>query len=312
MTPARVRIGKRMLGAGVGLALDRFLGEPPSVVHPVAIFGELMENAETFLWRGSKASGACYATVGVSLASIFSQLLGSSFVGTALATYLCVAERSLLENAAAVKDCLERDDIEAARARLPSLVGRDVTAIDISGAASAAVESVAENSSDAVVAPMLYGAVFGSAGALIYRAVNTMDAMVGYKSAEYRDFGWSSARLDDMANYLPARIAAVLSSVLPTGRFPRLFRVRRDAVKHPSPNAGVIEAMYAHKLGIRLGGAGSYQGKKETRPEMGCGRAPSALDIARASDMCRQGDTLLSLLLVLFGGFLCAWPRGRK
>lgn len=312
MRELRALLGKRMMGAGVGLLLDRNLGEPPSAVHPVALFGKAMTRAEMFLWRGTKPSGTSYGIVGIAFAAVVSRLFASPFVGTAFATYLAVAEKSLLENAAAVRSSLERGDFEAVRIQLPSLVGRDPELLDGSGAARAVVESVAENSSDAVIAPMVYGALFGGTGAAIYRAINTMDAMVAYKSPQYREFGWFCARLDDLANCIPSRLAAVLSWSIPTGTRPAFSSINRDASRHPSPNAGVVEATYAHKLGVKLGGENIYGGKRELRPEMGEGRAASAPDIGRASDLCRRSDTLFAALLIVGGATLTLGSKGKK
>ncbi len=305
-------LAKRMMGAGVGLLLDRSFGEPPLAVHPVALFGKAMTRAEMFLWRGTRPSGINYGIVGIAFASIASRLFSSPFLGTALATYLAVAERSLLENAAEVRSSLERGDLVAARIQLPSLVGRDPESLDSFGAARAVVESVAENSSDAVIAPMVYGALFGGSGAAIYRAINTMDAMVAHKSPQYREFGWFCARLDDLANCVPSRLAALLSWSVPNGTWPAFSSINRDASRHPSPNAGVVEATYAHKLGVKLGGENIYEGKKEFRPEMGGNRAASASDIGSASDLCRRSNSLFAALLILGGVILMFGSKGNE
>jgi adenosylcobinamide-phosphate synthase len=306
----RLLLGKRMMGAGVGLLLDRSLGEPPLAVHPVALFGKAMTRVEMFLWRGTKPSGISYGIVGIAFATIVSRLFPSPFVGTALATYLAVAEKSLLENAAEVRSSLERGDLKAVRVQLPSLVGRDPESLDSFGAARAVVESVAENSSDAVIAPMVFGALFGGTGAAIYRAINTMDAMVAYRSPQYREFGWFCARLDDLANCIPSRLAALLAWSIPNGTWPAFSSINGDASRHPSPNAGVVEATYAHKLGVKLGGENVYEGKIELRPEMGGARAASASDIGSASDLCRRSDSLFAAFLIVGGATLTLGSKG--
>lgn len=175
---------------------------------------------------------------------------------------------------------LEEGDLEAARERLPHLCARDPKGLDEAALARATVESVAENTSDAAIAPLVWGAVGGVPALLAYRAVNTLDAMVGYRNPRYERFGWAAARLDDAANWVPARVTGMLVALC-SGR--DAWRVlRRDGGNHPSPNAGRCEAAFAGALGVRLGGTNSYGGAVERRPEMGDGRAPEVRDIGRA------------------------------
>ena len=204
---------------------------------------------------------------------------------------------------------------------LPSLCGRDPAELDATGLARAVVESVAENTSDAVVAPLLWGAVAGIPGLVAYRAVNTLDAMVGHRSARYLRFGWASARLDDVANWIPARVTAALTAAcapLVTRASPVavLGVVRRDGGRHPSPNAGRCEAAFAAALGVRLGGTNVYGGVTETRPDLGGGRVPEPEDIHRAITLSRAvtvSATALAVLAVLtgIGGATCGRRRSR-
>ena len=151
------------------------------------------------------------------------------------------------------------------------------------------VESVAENTVDAIVAPVLWGTVAGGVGALTYRAINTMDAMVGHHSDRFDQFGWASARLDDLVNWVPARVAAALVALLRPRRAREVWRaVRDDAPQHPSPNAGVVEAAFAAALDLRLGGVNRYGERVEERAALGRGRAPTAADIAAAVRLSRQ------------------------
>ncbi len=186
---------------------------------------------------------------------------------------------------------LSAEDITRARGRLPHLCGRDPSSLDLTGLARATVESVAENTSDAVVAPLLWGAVAGVPGLLGYRAVNTLDAMVGHRSARYQRFGWAAARLDDLANLAPARVAAALTvaaAPLVKGDRGRAWEAwQRDAGAHPSPNAGQVEAAFAGALGVRLGGRTEYSYGVEDRPVLGVGRDPDATDVARAVTLSR-------------------------
>ena len=189
--------------------------------------------------------------------------------------------------AAKLGDQVARGDIDAARATLPWLCGRDPQPLDAADLVRATVESVAENTSDAVVGALFWGAVAGPAGVAGYRAANTLDAMVGHRSERYREFGWAAARLDDLVNWPAARLSAglaVLCAPLVGGSPRRAWKVmRRDGAKHPSPNAGRVEAAFAGALGVRLGGPLSYGGVAELRPHMGDGEPPTVADVRRAT-----------------------------
>jgi adenosylcobinamide-phosphate synthase len=204
---------------------------------------------------------------------------------TAVGTWAVLGGASLLREASALADQLTAADLAAARAQVTHLVGRDPSRLDAAGIARATVESLAENTSDAVVAPLWWGAVAGVPGLVTYRAINTLDAMVGHRTERYLRFGWASARLDDVVNLLPARLTALLvAAVAPVvGGRPRtvLQVVRRDAGRHPSPNAGPVEAAVAGALGVTLGGVNVYDGVAEDRGALGTGPAPAVVDIAR-------------------------------
>jgi adenosylcobinamide-phosphate synthase len=211
------------------------------------------------------------------------------------------------EAALAIAAALDADDLVQARALLPALVGRDPSALDGKGVARAVVESVAENTVDAVVAPALWAAVAGGRGALGHRALNTLDAVVGRKSPRYLRYGWASARLDDAAAWIPARVtAALVGAVRPRAATDVWTVVRRDAPAHPSPNAGVAEAAFAAALGLRLGGAANrYDDEVDVRPSLGHGRPPEPNDIARAVRL--SSDVSLALAAALGG--LSLWRR---
>jgi adenosylcobinamide-phosphate synthase len=188
-------------------------------------------------------------------------------------------------------DLLDSGDVDGARALLGSLCGRDPDLLDGPGLARAACESVAENTSDATVAPLLWAAVAGVPGVLAYRGVNTLDAMIGHRSARYVQFGWAAARSDDLANYLPARLTGALTALSAPvigGSGLRALRAwRRDAGRHPSPNAGVAEAAFAGALGVELGGPTQYRHQLEIRPTLGEGRGPHSADLRRAVRLSR-------------------------
>ena len=209
----------------------------------------------------------------------------------ATAVWTVLGGRSLGREATELGAALARGDVEAARRRAPSLVGRDPAELDAGGLARATVESVAENTSDAVVGSLLWCAFAGIPGAAAHRAVNTLDAMVGHRSERYREFGWASARLDDAANWLPARLTAGLTILLAPiagGTQRETLRVAlRDGRRHPSPNAGRVEAAFAGALSLRLGGVNRYGLRLEHRPQMGNGNNASTADIRRAVALSR-------------------------
>ena len=292
-------------GAAVGLVADRLVGEPPAVLHPVAAFGSSMRGMESRLWADSRAPGTAYAAIGLAGGAAAGWLLRSTVAATTLAT----AGRALARAAAEVGRALEGDDLDRARALLPALVGRDTAGLDAKEVARAVVESVAENTVDAVVAPALWAAVAGAPGALGYRAANTLDSMVGHRSPRYRRFGWASARLDDAAGWLPARVTAgLVAAVRPRSAASVLEAVRRDAPGHPSPNAGVAEAAFAAALGLRLGGPTVYEGRVELRPSLGAGRPPEAADIGRAVRLSSDVTLALAAALAAVG----AWAGLRR
>ena len=216
----------QLLGAAAGLLADRALGEPPDRVHPVAGFGRLMQRIEGQVYADRRAAGIGYAAAGAAVGMLAGRVLARTSVGVALAS----AGRMLRSEALAVHQLLDDEEIVGARERVASLVGRDTSELDASGVSAAVIESVAENMVDAVVAPALWGSAAGAAGALAYRALNTMDAMVGHHSERYEHFGWCSARLDDVAGYVPARATAMLvCAVAPSRANDVLAAVRRDA-----------------------------------------------------------------------------------
>jgi len=262
-----------VVGMGVGAALDALVGDPRRW-HPVAGFGRFAGAVERRLYKPSRRSGVAFVAVTVGApvvaATVAARLTRNRplarAVVTAAATWAVLGGTSLRREATAVAGALDDGDLDRARERLPNLCGRDPSQLDENELARATVESVAENTSDAVVGPLVWGAIAGLPGLVGYRAVNTLDAMVGHRSARYREFGWAAARLDDVANFIPARLTAVLT-ILAAPR-PRQAAEAwwRDGHRHPSPNAGQCEAAFAGALGVRLGGRNNYAGRIEHRP----------------------------------------------
>ncbi|MGW3461345.1 cobalamin biosynthesis protein [Streptomyces olivaceoviridis] len=284
-------------GAAAGVLGDLLLGDPRRG-HPVAAFGRAAGAVERALWHDHRGWGALHTAVcaggAVALGALTARAVRPSRTAsaalTAAATWAVVGGTSLAREARAVGRALQAGDVEAARARLPHLCGRDPQALDADGIARAVVESVAENTSDAVVGALVWGAVAGVPGLLGFRAVNTLDAMVGHKSVRHRRYGWASARLDDVAGWPGARLTAVLATV--AGPDPRgaVRAWRADARRHPSPNAGPVEASFAGALGVRLGGTLSYGGRVEHRPVLNgaTGRPVRVTDIDRAVRLSRR------------------------
>jgi len=271
-----------------GWATDLLVGDPRRW-HPVAGFGRAALALERASYAPSRARGAAYAGVLVVVAALAAELAARVVprrVALAACTWAALGGRSLAREAGAVADDVRSGDLPAARAALPALVGRDPEGLDEAGICRAAVESVAENTADAVVGVLLLGAVAGPAGVAAYRAANTLDAMVGHRSERYADFGWAAARLDDALTWPVARaggaLAALCAPVAGGSARAALRALRRDGAAHPSPNAGRMEAAFAGALGLRLGGPLAYAGRLEERPELGDGRAPVPDDVGRA------------------------------
>jgi adenosylcobinamide-phosphate synthase len=301
--------GAALLG---GYAADLAVGDPRRW-HPVAGFGRAALAAERALYAPSRARGAVYAAVLVgaaagagALLARLARRLGLRGAGLVAVTWAALGGRTLVREAELVANHLERGDLEAARAALPALVGRDVDGLDEAQVCRAVVESVAENTSDAVVGALFWGAVGGPAGVAAYRAANTLDAMVGRRDERYESFGWASARLDDLMSLPASRGGAVLAAACAplVGGSPNTTwaLVRRDGPSHPSPNAGRMEAAFAGALGLRLGGPLAYAGNIEERAQLGDGRPPQAGDVHRA--------VKLSLAVGAAAAAACALARG--
>ena len=297
--------GSRLaLGLLAGTALDALVPDPRRG-HPVATFGSAAGAVERRLYADSRARGTLFTGLCVGAAIVAGWVVERRSgparpAVVAAGTWAVLGARSLRAEAAAVHAQLAEGDLEAARKRVTHLVGRDPSVLDADGIARAAVESVAENTCDAIVAPLLWGAVAGLPGLFGYRAVNTLDAMVGHRSPRYARFGWAAARLDDLANLVPARATAgLVAAVAPISGGDARAALRtavRDGRRHPSPNSGVSEAAYAGALGLRLGGRNVYEGRFDDRPTMGDGKPPSPDDIPRAARVCAAVTAAAALL----------------
>lgn len=282
------------LGLALGVALDRLVADPQSSAHPVALFGRAAGRLEKALYADDRPRGVLHVAVCVGGVAALGVLAGQTVRNraartavTAVATWAVLGGTTLAREGDYLADALEHDDLERARARLPHLCGRDPRHLEAPELARATVESLAENTSDAVVAPLFWGAVAGVPGLLAYRAINTLDAMIGHRSARYERFGWAAARLDDVANYVPARLTGVLTVLTGPDAGGARAMLKRDGHRHPSPNAGRCEAAFAGALGVTLGGRNVYEGRTEDRPTMGDGPRPEVKDIRRAVRLTR-------------------------
>ena len=307
MTAARAR------KVAVALVLDALFGEPPEILHPTVWMGHVISALEkrALALQNPRARRLAGVVLAFSLPTLVflstraviglaPQRLRWGFEVVLISTSLSM--RGLAEAVGAVERELRVGDLRGGRARVGELVGRDTADLPASEVARAAVESVAENTSDGVVAPMLYGLLFGAPGALAYRAVNTLDSMVGYRSQPYEELGWASARLDDLANLAPSR-ATVLIAAAVSGRPGATWRTAlRYGPLTESPNAGWAEAAFAGALGLRLGGRNSYGGVIREGPLLGDGRRPGPEDIRRSVRLMRRSCSSVAVAALLLWG----------
>lgn len=295
----------RAAGIAAGYSADSIFGDPRRG-HPVAGFGGGAAALERLSYADSRVAGiahtglllAALAAVGF-LAERSRSLRG---LATAAATFVVLGGSSLCRTGAQMAELLTVDDVVGARRLLPSLCGRDPAVLDSAGLTRAALESVAENTSDAQVAPLLWGAAAGVPALLVYRGANTLDAMIGNRSPRYARFGWAAARLDDVLNFAAARVTGALTVVCapvvggsPAGA---VRAWRRDAARHPSPNAGVVEAAFAGALGVQLGGPTQYAHELEIRPTLGDGPPPDVSDLSRAVRLSRAVQAAAAVVAV--------------
>jgi adenosylcobinamide-phosphate synthase len=301
----------------VAMAVDALLGWPSwlfaRIGHPVTWLGRLIAAIDTawnresdppVLRRAAGVAGALLViALSVALGWVFQSLLPSGWIQIVLVGILAwpmVALRSLHDHVAAVAKPLLNGDIAAAREAVSRIVGRDPKALDEAGIARAAIESLAENASDGIVAPVFWGALFGLPGILGYKAINTLDSMIGHRSERHEAFGWAAARIDDVANYIPARLTGFLFVLLAPRRSEALSCMTRDARRHRSPNAGWPEAAVAGALRVRLSGPRIYHGSVTDEPWLNEGaRDPLAADIGAALTIYRRSMLLLAGILAI-------------
>ena len=308
----------RLVFAGallIAIVIDCVVGWPSrmfdQIGHPVSWLGHFIdsldrrwnheENTETLRRTAGIVTAVAVTGVTAAIAAVVQLLLPSGWAGivlTGVVAWPFLAPRSLFEHVAAVHRPLTEGDLASARAAVAMIVGRDTSHLDEAGIARAALESLGENTSDGVVAPLFWGVLLGLPGLAAYKAINTLDSMIGHRTERHEAFGWASAKIDDIANFIPARLTGVVFAMV-SGR-PRtaMICMMRDAGKHRSPNAGWPEAALAGGLDVRLSGPRDYGGQSSREPWLnGTGRDPAAGDI-------KLGLQLYTLAMLVCGAAL--------
>ncbi|NNA20904.1 cobalamin biosynthesis protein [Pseudomonas lundensis] len=291
-----------------GVALDALLGEPRRW-HPLVAFGCMADRIEQRFnsggrgWRSHGVTAWVLAVIPLTiLATALSWLPCIGWLVDILALYCALGMRSLGEHVQPVADALRRQDLDEARTRVGYLVSRQTSELDATDVARAATESVLENGSDAVFAAIFWFAVAGAPGVVLYRLSNTLDAMWGYRNERFERFGWAAARIDDVLNYIPARLVALTYAVL--GKTRAALRCWRQQAPHwDSPNAGPVMAAGAGALGVALGGPAIYHGELHERPQLGEGLPADADSIGRGWQLVQRGVWLWLLILCVGSEF---------
>ena len=303
-------------------ALDAMIGDPKWLPHPVVIIGNAIDRLETLLTKliSNKklagiiltaiiSGGALLSAYGMEQALFYLMSTKSALFASAAFVYLIsttIASRGLITS---VRSVLMTDDINTARARLRHIVGRDTANLDMDAVRRAAIETLAENASDGIVAPLFYFALGGLPLAMFYKAVNTLDSMVGYRNTRYRQLGWASAKLDDIMNLIPARLTGLLIALaawlVRQADMSGAFKImRRDGQKHLSPNGGIPEAAMAGALGIRLGGPSVYENVTVEKPYIGDHSAVGYPDARTPALRLAVAASIMAAILAVMGTML--------
>ena len=313
-------LSSRAVGIAVGVVADRLFGDPARH-HPVAWFGTWASKIEHRTYSDDTLAGVRHVVVVVApvvVVAIAVERMTRSHplvhtLATALTTWAVVGARSLAGEGQRMADMLDVCDLDGARDRLGNLCGRDPAGLGEPELARAAVESMAENTADAAVASIFWGALLGIPGMVVHRCLNTLDAMVGHRNERYRRFGTAAARLDDAADWAPARLtgaAACLLAPAVGGEQARAWRImRRDGSHHPSPNGGWCESAWAGALGVQLGGTNIYFNRTETRALLGDGPRPRAAELRKAARLVTLVTAAVTGVAV---AGLIALGRGRR
>ncbi|SHK43030.1 adenosylcobinamide-phosphate synthase CbiB [Desulforamulus aeronauticus] len=309
------------------LLLDLMVGDPRWLPHPVVVIGGFIQKGEKLVRRfvsppmgkGLRLGGIalvaviCFSTYFCTWGFIWLAAKVHVYLGWAVHLWLLsttLAVKSLHQHARAVAVPLALGDLSAARRAVAMIVGRDTKCLQERGITRATVETVAENTVDGIISPLFYAFIGGAPLAMTYKAINTLDSMIGHRNEKYLYFGWAAARLDDLANYLPARLAGfcyVLAAIgTPGGMQGTRQTIQQNAPKHPSPNSGIPEAAVAGALGIKLGGTNYYQGQVSHRAPMGQEKYP--LEYRHIEQALALTRKVTALALVL--GVVVGWAVG--
>ncbi|MGL4797651.1 MAG: adenosylcobinamide-phosphate synthase CbiB [Paraclostridium sp.] len=293
----------------IAYIIDLIIGDPYSFPHPVRFIGNLIRTIEKSIRRIAKTPKQLkvggfilwFLTIGITaiithiIVVLFTMIIPSSILSTVLQYVVCIillyttlATKCLADEAKKIYDVLKTGDIERSRIQLSYIVGRDTSSLDEQEIIRATVETVAENTVDGIIAPMMYGFIGGPVLAMVYKAINTLDSTVGYKNEKYIDIGFASAKIDDIANFIPARITPIfmmIASLVLGFNAKESFRIAiRDRKNHKSPNCAYPEGSVAGALGVQLGGTNMYFGEVVYKPTIGDkGRALEIEDIIRTN-----------------------------
>lgn len=311
-------IPAHFIAIALGFLLDRLIGDPPNWPHPVRWIGNFISKMTLLLNKGRFRTGKGALLLFTTVTVVF--VIAFLLVGLAYQVHVYVgiltesiliavglAQKSLRDAALTVYKPLANGNISEAREKLSWIVGRDTEKLNEQGIARGAIETVSENTADGITSPLFWAFLLGAPGLWLYKAVNTLDSMVGYKDERYEQFGKFSARADDFLNFIPARITGILILFYTPNNGKQSFMKRfagwsRDARRHPSPNSGYLEAATAWQLGVKLGGKSTYRGKVSERPEIGPGAIPlSAVHIKSAITEMHLVSFIFWLVMTLIG-----------
>lgn len=303
----------------LGAIFDFILGDPHGWWHPVIGIGKIITKTEHIVRsifpktkRGERIGGAVLAVVVIVVSVAIPAILlyiayhlhwVAGMILEAIMCYTMLAAKSLKVESMKVANALEQEGLEAGRKAVSMIVGRDTQRLDETGVIKAAVETVAENTSDGVIAPLIFMGIFGAVGGFFYKSINTMDSMIGYKNEKYQYFGTVAAKLDDIVNFIPARISAILmvvSAFLCGMDGKEAFRIfKRDRYNHASPNSAQTESVMAGALGVQLAGAAWYFGVKHEKPTIGDAKRPVELRDIQRSNRLMYMTTVLTVIIIL-------------
>ncbi|MFL0809193.1 MAG: adenosylcobinamide-phosphate synthase CbiB [Agarilytica sp.] len=280
------------------LTLDQVFGEPPRF-HPLVGFGNIAHFLEKHLNPATSSEKGNHRYSYTKLIGLFAWVsvcapivsflvvlfvfladVDMEFIGSTILLFLCIGRRSLIEHVVDVQQQLMVGDIQTARSKLAKIVSRDTSNMDEGQVTQSTIETCLENNADAIISPIFWFLLFGPCAAVLYRASNTLDAMWGYKNNRFRDFGFAAAKIDDVLNWIPARLLAFTSAILGSF-FSSIYSWRTQAPKCESPNAGPVVAAGAGALQVTLGGGAYYNGKYKEKPVLGIGETPKHEDISR-------------------------------